>query len=333
MWIWCCSLTFLFTVPSTALIGVLAELAFWRGSRRRQPWKLTSGAEMCMWNGLNVAVGRAGKNGNCISPSSLRYPNRTSSVLLAQGNTLLCHYTVCIHIDFLRHHHPLWGNVNNAWRSPIARCWFFRLLLSGTHSYLTCNFLWRSIVLQRTIIHFHLPVVLPWDVEIKSCTLDTVNREYKVHAFGVESTLNIAITPLVLQKKIWRITVQWLHHFTESVSKQNLCLCFLLWQLLQTVVPMRVIFSFSSSCNPSLTRQSFLFGDLRAIWASIPRGSLPFLDFSLLILYPMDLRHWHLTSIWIIPAVLIRVSLSQSVEGARLCLCVSEADRDKELLD
>lgn len=49
MWIWSCSLKFLFTIPSSALIGRPAELAFWRGSRRRQPWRLTSGAEMCMW--------------------------------------------------------------------------------------------------------------------------------------------------------------------------------------------------------------------------------------------------------------------------------------------
>lgn len=149
---------------------------------------------MCM--GIECGSGKGWKKRQLHSASTRHYPDRTFSVLLAHGNTLLCHYIVCIHIDFLPHHHPLWGNVNNAWRSPIARCSFARLLLSGTHSYLTCNFLWRSIVFQSTIIHFHLAAVLPWAVESNSrSTSDTVN------SIIVESTLNIGLMPLVIQKK------------------------------------------------------------------------------------------------------------------------------------
>lgn len=124
--------------------------------------------------GLNVAVGRAGKkkkkNGNWVP----HYPDMTSSASLTQGNTFLCYYTVCIHIDPL--HHSLYGNVNNGWRSAIAGCTFACLLLSGTHSCLTCNFLCRWTALHSTAIHFYPAVALPGDAE--SCsrsTFDTVN--------------------------------------------------------------------------------------------------------------------------------------------------------------
>lgn len=128
------------------------------------------------------------------------FPLTTLSVLPARRNTLLCHYTVCIHIDFPSHHYPLWSNVNNAWRSQITRSVFACLLLSVTHSYLTCNFLWRTIVLQITIIHFHLPAVFPRDAESKShSTFDTVNK-HKVLECGVERALDISITPSDIQK-------------------------------------------------------------------------------------------------------------------------------------
>lgn len=177
MWIWSCSPTILFTIPSKALIGGPAELAFWKGSRKRQSWRLTSEVEMCVW--IECGSGKGWWKWQVNSAFTRQYPDETSLVLLAQENTLLYHYTVCIHIDFLPHHHPLWGNVNNAWRSPIAKSSFTHLLLSGTHSYLTCNFLGCSVVFQSTIIHFHLWAVLPWDAEINSrSTLDTVNRVY-----------------------------------------------------------------------------------------------------------------------------------------------------------
>lgn len=224
-------------------------------------------------------------------------------MLFAQGNTLLCHYTVCIHIDFLPHHHPLWGNVNNAWRSAIARCLFARLLLSGTHSYLTCNFLWRSIVLQSTIIHFHLPAALPWDAESKSRhTLDTVNSEFKVLESGVESSLNIGITPLILQKK-GILLKTFLHHSSVILQKVlpnktyvfiffsgNFCKLYFPWGC------SFLLFSFFSCIHrwqhkaPWVNVTYFLLlGDLRAQWVLIPLGSLPSFLFSLLTLYPMDL--------------------------------------------
>lgn len=117
MWIWSRCLTFLFTFPSIALIA-----GPWRGGRIRQPWRLTSGVEMCMWIECGSEKGWGKRQVNTTSYHLWRD-------LRAQGNTSLCHHTACSH--------PLWVNVNNAWRSAIVRCSFARLLPSGTCIYLT----------------------------------------------------------------------------------------------------------------------------------------------------------------------------------------------------
>ena len=179
----------------------LAALQRWHseegsGGKRQAP-RPTSGTEMCarIECGSGMSWWKAATGFHL--HSALPWQD-----VFAQGNILLCDYTVCIHIDFLPHHHPLWGNVNNARRSPIARCSFACLPLSGTHSYLTCNFLWRrfcfctapsciSIHQQCSLERMKATPAAPWILQIES---------FKVWESVVESTLNIGITPLVETK-------------------------------------------------------------------------------------------------------------------------------------
>lgn len=71
--------------------------------------------------------------------------------MLAQGNVLLCNYSVCIPIDFLPHHYPLWENVNNTW---LTNCQM-RICLLGSKwnsQVFDWDYPWHWTVLWRTIL-------------------------------------------------------------------------------------------------------------------------------------------------------------------------------------
>lgn len=71
----------LFTVPPGALIGGPANLAFWKGSKKRQAWRLTPRSEM--W--IECGSGKGWWILQVNSTSIRQYPDGASLALLARG--------------------------------------------------------------------------------------------------------------------------------------------------------------------------------------------------------------------------------------------------------
>lgn len=132
-----------------------------------------------------------------------------------------------------------------------------RSLLSGTHSYLTCNFLRRATVLHRAVIHFHPAAAFPWDVGSSSRSIfAAANIRIRHEAVGSGAVRLEDLNAGFLTFAGWNVTSHFSNHtFLREVLSDKKKPVFVLLTFRKSVSRkgFRFFFKISSSFSSSFT--------------------------------------------------------------------------------